>query len=226
MSVKDVIKNSVYESLGGGTGLPAVTIMFILAVACLIGIYIFMIYKLAGKSAFYSKDLNITLAGMTLLVAAIMIAMQSNLIVSLGMVGALSIVRFRNAVKNPMDILYLFWSVSAGIICGVGLHVLAIVLCIAMTVMLLILEAVPTFRASSLLIVRAASDCIDCEHIMQLVKMHSKYSKEKSRSIKNNETELIIELKTSSQEELLKELSKANNLMQINFLSHDGECRI
>lgn len=226
MSVKDVIKNSVYESLGGGTGLSAVNIVSILAIAGLVGIYIFWIYKLASKSAFYSKDLNITLAGMTLVVAAIMIAMQSNLIVSLGMVGALSIVRFRNAVKNPMDLLYLFWAVSAGIICGVGLYILAIILCIAMTIMLLILEAMPTFSAPSLLIVRAAANSIECEKIAHLVKIYSKYSKEKSRSIKNNEVELIFELKTTCQEELLKELSEANGLKQINFLSHDGEYRI
>ena len=143
MSIKDVIKNSVYESLGGGTSLSAKNILLLLVIAALVGIYIFMVYKLASKSAFYSKDLNVTLAGMPIIVAAIMIAMQSNLLVSLGMVGALSIVRFRNAVKNPMDLLYLFWSVSAGIIVGVGLYLLSFVLCIVMTVLLLALDLVP-----------------------------------------------------------------------------------
>ena len=226
MSVKDVIKNSVYESFGGGTGLSAGNILIILTVACLVGLYIFMIYKLSSKAAFYSKDLNMTLAGMTLVVAAIMIAMQSNLIVSLGMVGALSIVRFRNAVKNPMDLLYLFWAVSAGIICGVGLYVLAIILCAAMTIMLLVLEAIPTCKASSLLVVRGPSEQINCEHIKELVNKYCKYAKEKSRSIKNNETELMIDVKTKAQEELLKELSGENNLTQIHFLSHDGESRM
>lgn len=124
MSVKDVIKNSVIEAIGGGNGLSAGAVILILALACLTGIYIFIVYKLSAKSAFYSKDLNITMAGLPVIVAAIMIAMQSNLLVSLGMIGALSIVRFRNAVKNPMDLLYLFWSISVGIIVGVGLYVL------------------------------------------------------------------------------------------------------
>lgn len=114
MSIKDVIKNSVYESLGGGTNLSAKSILLLLVIAAFVGLYIFAVYKLSSKSAFYSKDLNITLAGMPIIVAAIMIAMQSNLLVSLGMVGALSIVRFRNAVKNPMDLLYLFWSYHCG----------------------------------------------------------------------------------------------------------------
>lgn len=105
MSVKDVIKNSVYQSLGGGAAMSVKTVFLILTAACLIGIYIFLVYKLSSRSAFYSKDLNITMAGMPVVVAAIMIAMQSNLLVSLGMVGALSIVRFRNALKNPLDLL-------------------------------------------------------------------------------------------------------------------------
>ena len=129
MSVKDVIKQSVYESLGGGTNLSVPNIAVILMISCLLGVYLFGIYKTTSKAAFYSKDLNITIAGMPIIVSAIMIAMQSNLLVSLGMVGALSIVRFRSAVKNPLDLLYLFWSISAGIIAGVGLTVLAILLC-------------------------------------------------------------------------------------------------
>lgn len=226
MSVKDVIKNNVYESFGGGTGLSAWSILIILAAACLIGCYIFMIYKFSSKAAFYSKDLNITLAGMTLITAGIMIAMQSNLLISLGMVGALSIVRFRNAVKNPMDLLYLFWAISAGIICGVGLYALAIMLCAAMTVLLLILEAIPFSKASSLLVIRGDSAHMDCEYIKDIVKKYSKYVKEKSRSIKNNETELIIEVKTAAPEKMLKELSEGNRMLRIHFLTHDGESRI
>ena len=155
MSIKDVIKGSVYESLGGGTNLSAANILLILAIACLLGLYIFAVYKLSCKSAFYSKDLNVTIAGMPLIIAAIMIAMQSNLLVSLGMVGALSIVRFRNAVKNPIDLLYLFWSISAGIIVGVGLYILALVLCIVMTLLLIVLDMVPNAKAPDLLVRRA-----------------------------------------------------------------------
>lgn len=108
MSVKDVIKNSIYESLGGGTGLSFNKTMLIILLACLMGIYVYTIYRATSKAAFYSRDLNVTIAGLTVIVVTIMIAMQSNLIVLLGMVGALSIVRFRNAVKNPLDVLYLF----------------------------------------------------------------------------------------------------------------------
>lgn len=226
MSVKDVIKNSVYESLGGGTGLSFQSIMLILMISCFIGLYIYFVYKNTSKAAFYSKDLNITLAGMTIVVSAILLAMQSNLIVSLGMVGALSIVRFRNAIKNPLDLLYLFWSISAGIICGVGLYLLAILLCVIMTVLLLFLEILPDSKAPSLLVIRAGQGDIDWDAVRGIIKQNSKYFKEKSKSIKNKETEIIIELRTNSEDALLKELESFDSITSLNFLSHDGEYRI
>ena len=226
MSFKDIIKNSVYESFGGGTNLSAWNVVLIIAIACLIGIYIFMVYKLTSKSAFYSKDLNVTMAGLPLIIAAIMVAMQSNLLVSLGMVGALSIVRFRNAVKNPLDLLYLFWSVSAGIIVGVGLYVLAFVLCIIMTILLLLLEMIPNSKAPDLLVLRGDAAKMDYDKLETLLKSGSRYHKEKSRTIKNGEAELIVELRPADKEKLLSELAETKLFSQINCIAHDGESRV
>ncbi len=226
MSIKDVIKSSVYESLGGGTNLSIMNILLLIVLACLVGVYIFAVYKLSSKSAFYSKDLNVTLAGMPLIVTAIMIAMQSNLLVSLGMVGALSIVRFRNAVKNPLDLLYLFWSISAGIIVGVGLYVLAFVMCIVMTILLLVLDMVPNAKAPDLLVLRADAKKVNYEQIDVMMQEFCKYHKEKSRSIKNGEAELIIEIRTAKKEELLKKITDMACMTQVNCISHDGESRV
>lgn len=226
MSIKDVIRNSVYASLGGGTGLSAGNITLIIVIACLIGIYIFAVYKLTSKSAFYSRDLNVTMAGLPLIIAAIMIAMQSNLLVSLGMVGALSIVRFRNAIKNPLDLLYLFWSVSMGIIVGVGLYVLAFILCIVMTILLLALDMIPNVKAPDLLVLRGAAEGMDYGELEDMLKSYSKYHKEKSRTIRNDEVELIIEVRMSGKEDLLQELAESGKFTQINCISHDGESRI
>lgn len=226
MSIKDVIKNSVYESLGGGTNLSVKSVLLLMAVAVLVGLYIYAVYRMSSKSAFYSKDLNVTMAGMPIIVAAIMIAMQSNLLVSLGMVGALSIVRFRNAIKNPLDLLYLFWSISAGIIVGVGLYTLSFVLCIVMTILLLMLDMVPNAKAPDLLVLRALATEIDYAEVEGILKDCCKYHKEKSRSIKNGETELIIEIRTAKKVELLEKFSKIKCMTQINCISHDGECRV
>ena len=219
------MKNTLYENLGGGTGLSFADIALILLIACLIGLYIFAVYKLTSKTAFYSKDLNVTLVGMVIVVAAIMIAMQSNLIVSLGMIGALSIVRFRNAVKNPRDLLFLFWAVSAGIICGVGLKLLGIILCVVMTLMLLVLELIPGSKAPALLVLRSSGDEPEWEKIKALLKQHSKYLKEKSRNIQREQTEVIFEIRVKNEEELVKELKGFQTLSQISLLAHDGEFR-
>jgi len=224
MTMKDVIKGKVYEQIAGGTGISVKDILLILGLACVIGVYIYFVYKRMSKAAFYSRDLNMTIAGMVVVVAAIMIAMQSSLIVSLGMVGALSIVRFRSAVKNPLDLLYLFWAVSAGILCGVGLSILVIVLCIIMTLMLMLLGLLPGARPSMLLVLRSGD--ADWKGIKELVKRHCRYYKEKSESITRSETELIIEIECGDPDSLMKELKEIDSLGQINLLSHDGEYRI
>lgn len=224
MTMKDVIKGKVYEQIAGGTGISIKDILLILGLSCVIGVYIFFVYKRMSKAAFYSKDLNMTIAGMVVVVAAIMIAMQSSLIVSLGMVGALSIVRFRSAVKNPLDLLYLFWAVSSGILCGVGLSILVIVLCIIMTLMLMLLGLIPNSKPSMLLVLRGGE--VDWNRIKELVKKNCKYYKEKSESITKSETELIIEIECSDSDSLMMELKGVDSLSQINLLSHDGEYRI
>ena len=226
MSVKDVIKGSIYEQFGGGTNLHSGTIVFMFIAAGMIGLYIYAIYKNQSKAAFYSRDLNLTIAGLPVIVCAIMIAMQSNLIVSLGMVGALSIVRFRNAVKNPLDLLYFFWSISAGIICGVGLTALAIFLCAAMTGMILLLHFVPNAKASSIIVLRSSRSDVDWIAVYELLKKYGKGVKEKSRSYQSGQNELIYELVMIDEEKLIKELENYEKIEQINLLSHDGEYRI
>lgn len=128
--------------------------------------------------------MNITIAGMPIIVAAIMIAMQSNLLVSLGMVGALSIVRFRNALKNPLDLLYLFWAISTGIIIGVGLYTLALVLSLIMTILLFTVDKIPNTKAPDLLVLRGIQENLDCASLYEILKKHCSYHKEKARSTK------------------------------------------
>ncbi len=224
MSVKDVIKSGVLESLGGGGNLELPEICLILVISCLIGIYIYAIYKNVSKSAFYSKDLGITMAGMTIVVAAIMIAMQSNLLVSLGMVGALSIVRFRTAIKNPIDLLYLFWSISGGIIAGVGLYALAVVLCFVMTAIIILLSKVRNSKAPAVLIIRGEMT-EDNLAIESVIKSYARYYHLCSSSIKNKQTELIYEVNTIDKTELVKEVEEIAGVVSVSCLEHDGEIR-
>lgn len=226
MSTKDVIKNNILESLSGGTYLDAKTVLGILFFAALIGVYVYLVYRFSAKKAFYSKDLNITMAGMPIVVAAIMIAMQANLLVSLGMVGALSIVRFRTAVKNPLDLLFLFWTISAGIICGVNLKVLVLVLCAVMTILILVLQTVPQISTPSVLVIRGDAKEADWEEIKACVQEHTKTAKLQTEGFKAGQMELIYEVREKAGSGLISELQKYEHLQGVNLLKHDGEFRV
>ena len=219
------IKKLVLSSFSGGSDMNVWRILFLLALSGVIGLYIFLIYKNQSKSAFYSKDLNITMAGLPIIVCGILIAMQSSLVVSLGMVGALSIIRFRNAVKNPLDLLYLFWSISAGIMCGVGLVALALLLCVIMTLMVVLLQKAPNAKASSVVVLRTSRET-DWDAVRALLNQYGKNVKQKSRSVQAGQTEVIFELFTKEEDKLIAELEKLETVDQIHFLAHDGEYRI
>lgn len=225
MSTKDVIKSSVYEGLTGGS-LDVSTILGIFVFAALIGIYVYLVYRMSAKSAFYSKDLNITMAGMPIMIAGIMIAMQSNLLVSFGMVGALSIVRFRTAIKNPLDLLYLFWAITAGIICGVNLKVLAVLISAVMTVVILVLQLIPAMQAPMVLVLRGDAGNVDWEAVKSCVKRYTRSAKQKTESFRSGQVEMIYEVRLKANSELMTELQKIKELQGINLLSHDGEFRV
>ena len=114
MGFNDVLKKSFVqattESMSRGSAIAA------LAAACFIAVYIFFIYQVVTRKAFYNKNFNISLVALSLITTAIILSIQSSVVISLGMVGALSIVRFRTAVKEPMDLVFLFWSISVGIL--------------------------------------------------------------------------------------------------------------
>lgn len=115
MNFQDVFKNSFLE---GFTGLDISTskILATMLVTSILALYIFVMYRLVTRKTFYSKTFNVAIAVISVITAGIILAMQSSLVISLGMVGALSIIRFRTAVKDPLDLIFLFWSISIGII--------------------------------------------------------------------------------------------------------------
>lgn len=225
MSIKDIIKNSVYEQLGMGVGLRFREIAFIILISCLIGMYIYYVYKNCSKSQFYSKDINITIAGLPVIVAAIMIAMQSNLLVSLGMVGALSIVRFRTAIKNPVDLLFLFWAISCGIISGVNLHIISIILCIIMTLLILLFNLLPAKKRNALLVIRTCKDARPGD-IKSTIANHVKSISEKSIIIQNNEIELYYVIRVNDTNDLVSLLGNNKDIISVSIMTEDSEVRI
>ena len=117
MKFAEVLKKSFLEGYGA-VSIDFATIVTCMAITVLVAAYIFMVYRMLNRKAFYNRNFNLSLIALAVITAAVILTIQSNIVISLGMVGALSIVRFRTAVKDPMDLVFLFWSISAGIICG------------------------------------------------------------------------------------------------------------
>ena len=126
MSIQDMIKKSVLES-GVFDSFNAPKMAISLIVALLLGAVIYMDYSMFYVGVIFSRSFAVSLVGMTLLTCMVTLAISTNIVISLGMVGALSIVRFRAAIKEPMDIVYLFWAVAAGIVIGAGMLPLAVI---------------------------------------------------------------------------------------------------
>ena len=173
MSVRDIIKKSFLDGFSDAD-ISLKTVLIALGITTLIAAYIFIVYKLMCRKTFYSKNFNISLVGVALITAAIIITIQKSIVVSLGMVGALSIVRFRTAIKDPLDLMFLFWSISTGIICGTGFAEYAVALAGILTVVVVILDFLPIAKVPMILIVNANNIELE-DKIIGVVKEFSKH---------------------------------------------------
>ena len=200
-------------------------IMVTLGITFLIGLYIFFVYKMVSKTSLYDKSFHISMTLISVITAGIIVAMQSSIVISLGMVGALSIVRFRTAIKNPMDLLFLFWSIGTGIVCGAGMFEIAIMVALMTTVGMVLLEYMPGNRKIYLLIVNGNTQLQEDE-IMKAVKPLVKRCKVKTRNIKKYGCDYIFEVDTKQEKELVETLRKMENIEQISLLHHEGEVRV
>ena len=216
MSFKDIFKKSFLEGFAS-TEITTLTVVTALGVACLLALYIFFVYRVVTR-----KNFNITLAGVTVITASLILTMQSSVVLSLGMVGALSIVRFRTAIKEPMDLMFLFWSISVGIICGAGLAQGAVILSVVMTLGILILDRLPVARAPMIFVVNA--DNFDAEDaVVETVRKYAKHYRIKSRNLAENSLDLVLELRTDEGGKLVREVMGLAGVTSASLLAHDGE---
>lgn len=221
MNFSDIFKKSFLEGFAS-TEITTVTVLSAIAVASAIALYIFFVYRVVTRKTFYSKNFNISLAGITVITAALILTMQSSVVISLGMVGALSIVRFRTAIKDPMDLMFLFWSISVGIICGAGLAQVAVILSIVVTVGIFILDRLPVARAPMILVVNASN--LDAEEaVTNAVKPFAGHYRVKSRNMTESSLDLVLELRTAQGSSLVRAVMALEGVTSVSLLSHDGE---
>lgn len=222
MKFSDVFKKSFLQGFST-VEMSTTQILVVLALTTIIALYIFFCYRIMTRRTFYSKNFNISLVAMAILTSGIILTIQSSVVVSLGMVGALSIVRFRTAIKDPLDLIFLFWSIGVGIICGAGLVEIAILTSLLVTLVLFVLDRMPVAKAPMILVVDGESEEGVTESITKAVEQHTRYYTIKTKTVSKGKVDLVIELRVKDGEKLVDEISKLDKITNVSLLSHDGE---
>lgn len=224
MSVKDVIKKSVLESEAFNQAITTSTILTIvldLLVAMLIGWVIYLIYTKNYRGVVFSRSFAFTLWGMTVLTAAVTLAISTNIVISLGMVGALSIVRFRTAVKEPLDLLYLFWAISAGITCGASMYILLLISTLIMFILVIIFNKAVKSAKSYIVVINYSGENTGDEIVRTLASVSHTI---RSKVFRGEDVELTVQVSQKNNNLIFAEkVKKLYNVHNVTVLEFDGE---
>ncbi len=220
MNFSDIFKSSFLEKVSSFSILDVIIAM---AVSFALGLFIYMVYKKTFRGVMYSTSFGVSLIAMTLITTLIILAVTSNVILSLGMVGALSIVRFRTAVKEPLDIAFLFWAISAGIVTGAGLIPLAVIGSIIIGVVLVIFVNRKTSDTPYIAIISCTDDKAE-EKAMEILKANTKKQLVKSKSVTPNGIEITVEVKLNEgSTKVCNILAETEGVTKCALVSYNGE---
>ena len=220
MSFMDMIKKSVISEFTGTITVDKILLSLI--VTFVIGVFIVYIYKKTYSGVVYSKSFSLCIILLGMVTAMVIRTISSNLALSLGMVGALSIVRFRTAIKEPTDTVFMFWSITAGIMAGAGLYIVAIIASLGIGI-LYFLGYMLGFKAKHqyLFIVKYDTN-IDKEILRELNKLPK--TKLKSKSISKNTVELTFELELKDNEtDILNNFKKIKGVTSVSVISYQND---
>lgn len=220
MSTKDILKKSFLQSITSADITPQ-EIFLVLAIATVLSLYIYFIYRVLTRKTFYNKTFNISLAALALITAGIILTIQSSIVVSLGMVGALSIVRFRTAIKDPLDLLYLFWAITTGITSGAGMYLLVFVTAIVMIGMLILFYNKQQKGRIYIAVIHYIGDEAGDNIIRALGKM--KYFV-KSKTVRKGKTEIAIEVYCKDNDMFfLEKIRDVEGVEDATLIQYNGE---
>ena len=220
MSFNDIFKSSFLESV---TEFSVLDTLIGLAFSLVVGLFIYLIYKKTLTGILYSSGLALTLVGLTMVTTLVIMAVTSNVVLSLGMVGALSIVRFRAAIKEPVEIVFLFWALAAGIVIGAGMIPLAVIGSIVIGGMLLLLANRKYNDNPYMLVLRCADEKAE-DGAMALLKDSGCRSKIKAKTVSQNGTELSVEVKLKDASTgFMHAISAVEGVQSASLVRYNGE---
>ena len=191
MTFQEIFKSSFLENVAS---VSLLDMTLALALAFGIGLFIFLVYKKTFSGVMYSSSFGVTLVALTMITTMVILAVTSNVVLSLGMVGALSIVRFRTAIKEPLDIAFLFWSIAVGIVLAAGMIPLAVIGSVVIGVILLVFVNRKSFETPYILVLQ----CVDQSAELQagiFLENNTKRCAVKSKTVQRDLIELNLEVR-------------------------------
>ena len=220
MTFNDIFKSSFLENI---TAVTVLDMALTLALAFGIGIFIFFVYKKTYRGVMYSSSFGVTLIALTMITSQVILAVTSNVVLSLGMVGALSIVRFRTAIKEPLDIAFLFWSIAVGIILAAGMIPLAVIGSVIIGVILLFFVNKKQHKNPYIIVL--ACDGHEAEtQAMKYVNDKTERCVVKSKSAQNNLVEINMEVRLKDDNtDFINALSAMSGVRSAALVSYNGD---
>ena len=220
MTFNDIFKSSFLNNVAAVSVFDMVLAM---ALAFGLGLFIFFIYKKTYAGVMYSSSFGVTLVALTLITTLVILAVTSNVVLSLGMVGALSIVRFRTAIKEPMDIAFLFWSIAAGIVLAAGMIPLA-VLGSVMIGLILLFFANRKSHTNPYIVVVTCEDHGAESTVAEYLKQHTERCQVKSKTAQRGQIELNMEIRLKDDNtDFINEIAEMDKVGHAVLVSYNGD---
>lgn len=220
MTFNDIFKSSFLENI---SSVSILDMVISLALAFCLGLIIFLVYKKTYSGVMYSASFGVSLVAMTMITTVVILAVTSNVVLSLGMVGALSIVRFRTAIKEPLDIAFLFWSIGVGIVLAAGMIPLAVIGSVVIGVILLVFVNKKSHKHPYIVVVRC--DTHDSETAAtDFLKTKTERCIVKSKSAQKGEIELNMEIRLKDDNtDFINQLSDMPGVKSAVLVSYNGD---
>lgn len=220
MSFSDIFKSSFLQNVGSITPLDMVLAM---GLSFALGVFIFFIYKQSYRGVMYSAGFGVTLIALCMVTTLVILAISSNVVMSLGMVGALSIVRFRSAIKEPLDIAFLFWSIAAGIVLAAGLIPLSVFGSVFIGVVILVFVNRKSVAMPYVLVIRCA-DLAAEQEALDFVSRRVKKLVLKGKTVRPEETELTYEVRLMNEDtSFISRLAEIEGIYSAVLVSYNGD---
>lgn len=220
MTFSDIFKSSFLENV---TAVSPLDMVLTIALAFGIGLFIFYVYKKTYQGVMYSSSFGVTLIALTMITSQVILAVTSNVVLSLGMVGALSIVRFRTAIKEPLDIAFLFWSIASGIILAAGMIPLAVIGSVIIGLILLFFVNKKQHKNPYILVLSCLDHSAETE-AMKAVEAHVERCVVKSKSAQSGLVELNMEVRLKDDNtDFINALSAMKGVNSAVLVSYNGD---